>query len=197
MCMIKEELFKIQSNTLNPKIGDVLISEPFMNDYYFRRSAILIIDHNDEGSLGVIINKRLSIPFNEIVQGFPKFDADVYLGGPVETDRLFFIHTIGEMIPDSTKIISGLYWSGNVNALKAMIKNDLIKPHEVRFFVGYAGWDGGQLRNELKVNTWIVGRFSSKQIFQTAPGKMWSDFTKEIGKRYSLWSKFPVNPSDN
>lgn len=195
--MIKEELFKIQSNTLNPKIGDVLISEPFMNDYYFRRSAILIIDHNDEGSLGVIINKRLSIPFNEIVQGFPKFDADVYLGGPVETNRVFFIHTIGEMIPDSVKIISGLYWSGNVNALKAMIKNDLIKPHEVRFFVGYAGWDGGQLRNELKVNTWIVGRFSSKQIFQTAPGKMWSDFTKEIGKRYSLWSKFPVNPSDN
>lgn len=195
--MNNDELFKIQSNTLNPRIGDILLSEPFMNDYYFRRSAILIIDHNDEGSLGVIINKRLSIPFNEIVQGFPKFDADVYLGGPVETNRVFFIHTIGEMIPDSVKIISGLYWSGNVNALKAMIKNDLIKPHEVRFFVGYAGWDGGQLRNELKVNTWIVGRFSSKQIFQTAPGKMWSDFTKEIGKRYSLWSKFPVNPSDN
>ena len=195
--MNNDELFKIQSNTLNPRIGDILLSEPFMNDYYFRRSAILIIDHNDEGSLGVIVNKRLSIPFNEIVQGFPKFDADVYLGGPVETNRVFFIHTIGEMIPDSVKIISGLYWSGNVNALKAMIKNDLIKPHEVRFFVGYAGWDGGQLRNELKVNTWIVGRFSSKQIFQTAPGKMWSDFTKEIGKRYSLWSKFPVNPSDN
>ena len=195
--MNNDELFKIQSNTLNPRIGDILLSEPFMNDYYFRRSAILIIDHNDEGSLGVIVNKRLSIPFNEIVQGFPKFDADVYLGGPVETNRVFFIHTIGEMIPDSVKIISGLYWSGNVNALKAMIKNDLIKPHEVRFFVGYAGWDGGQLRNELKVNTWIVGRFSSKQIFQTAPGKMWSDFTKEMGKRYSLWSKFPVNPSDN
>ena len=92
--MNKEELFKIQSNTLNPRIGDILLSEPFMNDYYFRRSAILIIDHNDEGSLGVIINKRLSIPFNEIVQGFPKFDADVYLGGPVETNRVFFIHTI-------------------------------------------------------------------------------------------------------
>lgn len=192
-----DELFKIQSNTLNPKIGDILLSEPFMNDYYFRRSAILLIDHNEEGSLGVIINKRLSIPFNEIVRGFPKFDADVYLGGPVETDRLFYIHTIGEMIPDSTKIISGLYWSGNVNALKAMIKNDLIKPHEVRFFVGYAGWDRGQLRNELKANTWIAGRFSTKQILQTSPGKMWSDFTKGMGQRYSLWNKFPVNPSDN
>ena len=195
--MNKDELFKIQSNTLNPVIGDVLISEPFMNDFYFRRSVILLIDHNEEGSLGVIFNKRLTIPFNEIVQGFPEFNADVYLGGPVETDRIFFIHTVGEMIPDSHLISNGLYWSGNINVLNSMIKMDLIKPHEVRFYVGYAGWDGGQLRNELKANTWVVGRFTSKQLLRTMPGKMWSDFVKQIGKRYTLWDKFPVNPSDN
>ena len=195
--MNKDELFKIQSNTLNLATGNVLISEPFMNDFHFRRSVILIIDNNEEGSLGVIFNKRLTIPFNEIVQGFPEFKADVYLGGPVETNRLFFIHTIGEMIPDSYKISDGLYWSGNVNALKAMIKMDLIKPHEVRFYVGYAGWDSGQLRNELKANTWLVGKFSSKQLLTTIPGKMWKNFVKQMGKRYMLWDKFPVNPSEN
>ena len=195
--MNKNELFKIQSNTLNPVIGDVLISEPFMNDFYFRRSVILLIDHNEEGSLGVIFNKRLTIPFNEIVQGFPEFNADVYLGGPVETDRIFFIHTVGEMIPDSHLISNGLYWSGNISVLKSMIKMDLIKPHEVRFYVGYAGWDGGQLREELKANTWVVGRFTAKQLLRTMPDKMWSDFVKQIGKRYALWDKFPVNPSDN
>lgn len=195
--MNKDELFKIQSNTLNPAIGNVLIAEPFMNDFYFRRSVILIIDHNEEGSLGVIINKRLTIPFNEIVQGFPEFKADVYLGGPVETDRIFFIHTVGEMIPDSHKISDGLYWSGNINVLKSMIKMDLIKPHEVRFYVGYAGWDGGQLRNELKANTWLVGKFSSKHLLTTMPGKMWKSFVRQMGKRYMLWDKFPVNPSEN
>ncbi len=195
--MKKEELFKIQSNTSNPAIGNVLIAEPFMNDFYFRRSVILLIDHNEEGSLGVIFNKRLTIPFNEIVQGFPDFKADVYLGGPVETDRIFFIHTIGEMIPDSYKISDGLYWSGNINVLKSMIKMDLIKPHEVRFYVGYAGWDGGQLRNELKANTWLVGKFSSKQLLTTMPGKMWKSFVRQMGKRYMLWDKFPVNPSEN
>ena len=188
--MKKEELFKIQSNTLNPAIGNVLIAEPFMNDFYFRRSVILIIDHNEEGSLGVIINKRLTIPFNEIVQGFPEFKADVYLGGPVETDRIFFIHTVGEMIPDSHKISDGLYWSGNINVLKSMIKMDLIKPHEVRFYVGYAGWDGGQLRNELKANTWLVGKFSSKQLLTTMPGKMWKINSKlqnlRISKNFEL-----------
>ena len=195
--MNKDELFKIQSNTLNPAIGDVLIAEPFMDDFYFRRSVILLVDHNEEGSLGVIFNKRLTIPFNEIVQGFPEFKADVYLGGPVETDRIFFIHTIGEMIPDSHLISNGLYWSGNINALKAMIKMDFIKPHEVRFFVGYAGWDGGQLRNELKANTWLVGRFTAKELLSTMPGKMWSGLVNKMGKRYMLWDKFPVNPSEN
>ena len=195
--MKKEELFKIQSNTLNVATGNVLISEPFMNDFHFRRSVILIIDHNEEGSLGVIFNKRLAIPFNEIVQGFPDFKADVYLGGPVETDRIFFIHTVGDMIPDSYKISEGLYWSGNINVLKSMIKMDLIKPHEVRFYVGYAGWDSGQLRNELKANTWLVGKFSSKQLLSTIPGKMWKNFVRQMGKRYMLWDKFPVNPSEN
>ena len=195
--MNKDELFKIQSNTLNVATGNVLISEPFMNDFHFRRSVILIIDHNEEGSLGVIFNKRLAIPFNEIVQGFPDFKADVYLGGPVETDRIFFIHTVGNMIPDSYKISEGLYWSGNINVLKSMIKMDLIKPHEVRFYVGYAGWDGGQLRNELKANTWLVGKFSSKQLLSTIPGKMWKNFVRQMGKRYMLWDKFPVNPSEN
>lgn len=195
--MYKEELFKIQSNTLKVSIGDVLISEPFLDDFYFRRSAILIVDHNDEGSFGVVINKRLNVPFNDIIMGFPKFDAEVYLGGPVDTDRVFFIHTIGEMIPDSHKIMSGLYWSGNINALKAMIKNDLIKSHEVRFYVGYAGWDGGQIRKELKANTWLVGKFSTKEILHTMPSKMWSNFVNKLGNKYILWNKFPVNPSDN
>ena len=195
--MYKEELFKIQSNTLKASIGDVLISEPFLDDFYFRRSAILIVDHNDEGSFGVVINKRLNVPFNDIIMGFPKFDAEVYLGGPVDTDRVFFIHTIGEMIPDSHKIMSGLYWSGNINALKAMIKNDLIKSHEVRFYVGYAGWDGGQIRKELKANTWLVGKFSTKEILHTMPSKMWSNFVNKLGNKYILWNKFPVNPSDN
>lgn len=195
--MKKTELFKIQSNTLKVKIGNVLMSEPFMNDYYFRRSVILIIDHNEEGSLGVIFNKRLAIPFNDIVQGFPEFKADVYLGGPVETDRIFFIHTLGEMIPDSHKISSGLYWSGNVSVLKTMIKLDLIKPHEIRFYVGYAGWDAGQLVNELKANTWIVGNFDSKTLLHAKPGKMWSSFVKQISDKYMLWDKFPIDPSSN
>lgn len=196
--MNNEELFKIQSNTLNVKTGDILLSEPFLNDFYFSRSVILLIDHDDnEGSLGIVINKRLSVPFNDLVRGFPEFNADVYLGGPVGTDRIFFIHTVGEIIPDSHKLKSGLYWSGNVNALKSMIKHDLIKSHEIRFYVGYAGWDAGQLRKELRLNSWVVNNVSPKMILNTNPSKMWDVFIKNMGKRYALWNRFPLNPTDN
>jgi putative transcriptional regulator len=93
--------------------------------------------------------------------------------------------------------MSGLYWSGNINALKALIRTNLIKPHEVRFYIGYAGWDSGQLKKELKANTWLVGKYSSKEILHTMPSKIWSTFVNKLGRKYMLWNTFPVNPSDN
>jgi len=196
--MEKEELFQIQNNTLNVKSGDILISEPFLGDFYFSRSVILLIDHNEkEGSLGLIINKKLSLPLNEVIHDFPRFDGDLYLGGPVATDSIFFFHTLGVMIPDSTEILKGIYWSGNVNAVKALIREGLITKHDIRFFIGYSGWEQGQLREELLRNSWIVGSLPSKLILNTRPTEMWDSFTQFMGKRYQLWNKFPVNPRDN
>ncbi|MBQ8222083.1 MAG: YqgE/AlgH family protein [Bacteroidales bacterium] len=195
--MNKDELFKIQSNTLNVAIGNVLIAEPFFSDPHFMRSVILMVDHDKEGSFGVIFNKRIPASINDLIMDFPEFKADVYLGGPVETNRIFFIHTVGELIPESSKICGNIYWSYNLNALKALIKNNLVQSHEVRFFVGYSGWDAGQLRTELKANAWLVGKFSSKDLLTTNPKTMWKSFVDKMGERYSLWSKFPTNPSFN
>ena len=86
-----DRLFEIKSNTLEVKSGDILISEPFLSDFYFTRSVIFLVDHDDEtGSFGVIINKRLSLKINDIIDNFPQFDGNVYLGGPVATDSIFF-----------------------------------------------------------------------------------------------------------
>ena len=196
--MKEKDFFQIKSNTLNVKTGDVLISEPFLNDHYFGRSLILIVDHNEEtGSLGIIINKRLSLKINEIIDDFPVFDGYVYLGGPVATDSVFFTHTLGVMIPDSYEVREGLYWSGNFNAVKALIKEGLITKYDIRFYIGYAGWDAGQLKDELQRNSWIVNDIPTKLILNTNPTKMWSNFVKDMGGKYKLWSRFPVNPNDN
>ncbi len=196
--MKEEDFFQIKSNTTKVKTGDVLISEPFLNDHYFGRSVILIVDNDDEtGSLGVIINKRLSLKINDIIDDFPIFDGDVYLGGPVATDSLFFIHTLGVIIPDSFEVREGLFWSGNFNAVKALIREGLITKYDIRFYIGYAGWDAGQLKDELQRNSWLVGDIPSKLIISTNPKDMWDDFTKKSGNRYRLWSTFPINPNDN
>ena len=81
-----------------------------MGDYYFGRSVILLAEHNDEGSFGVIMNKPVIASFNEVLKDFPEFNAPMYLGGPVETDSLFYIHTIGEQLEGASEILDGLYW---------------------------------------------------------------------------------------
>lgn len=196
--MKEKDFFQIKSNTTKVKTGDVLFSEPFLNDHYFGRSVILIVDNDDEtGSLGIIINKRLSLKINDIIDDFPVFDGDVYLGGPVATDSVFFTHTLGVMIPDSFEVREGLYWSGNFNAVKALIKEGLITKYDIRFYIGYAGWDAGQLKGELQRNSWIVNDIPTKLILNTNPSEMWSNFVKDMGGKYKLWSRFPSNPNDN
>ncbi len=190
--------FVIHSNSLEPKQGNILISEPLMNDFHFGRSVILLIDHEEsEGSFGVIINKTLNVGVNQIVDEFPDFDAPTYLGGPVADNQLFFIHTLGDLIPEASPIVEGLYWGGDAETLKTLISIGIANESNVRFFLGYAGWDAGQLVNELVRNTWLVSTIDAEQFFGVPPEKMWQRFVHQLGEAYEMWSRFPKNFEDN
>src|SRR5210317_573671 len=128
-------ILKIKSNNLNPVKGQVLISEPFLLDFYFKRSVVLLAEHNEEGSFGLILNKPVDILLSEIVDGFPEFDAPVYLGGPVKSDSLYFIHTLGDKIENSLKILDGLYWGGDIEHIKELILLGKIDINQIKFFV--------------------------------------------------------------
>ena len=190
--------FIIHSNSLEPKQGNILISEPLMNDFHFGRSVILLIDHEEsEGSFGVIINKTLNVSVSQIVDEFPDFVAPAYLGGPVADNQLFFIHTLGELIPDSNPILEGLYWGGDAETLKTLISTGIANEDNVRFYLGYAGWDSGQLVSELVRNTWLVSHISAEQFFNIPPERMWQRFVNQLGEAYEMWNRFPKNPEDN
>lgn len=192
------ELFQIRSNTLDPQPGDVLLSEPTMNDLHFGRSAVLLIEHNDtEGSFGIIMNKPLRIKLSEVVDTFNDFDAKVYLGGPVAENKLFFIHTFGDLIPESYKITEGLYWGGDTEVLNTLIEQGIADESKVRFFLGYSGWEAGQLRNELERNSWAVAQANSHLLLNTPTRDLWKALLARLGKEYSLWSRFPKNPEEN
>lgn len=190
--------FQIRSNTFDPKPGEVLLSEPTMNDLHFGRSVVLLIDHNDEeGTFGIIMNKPLRIKLNEVVEVFNDFDAPVYLGGPVAENQIFFMHTLGNLIPESCKIMDGLYWGGDAEVLNTMIEQGIASKSNVRFFLGYSGWEKGQLVNELERNSWAVGKANSHLLLNTPANQLWDTLISRMGKDYEMWRRFPKNPEEN
>lgn len=193
-----KELFRIQSNTLEPKSGEVLLSEPTMNDLHFGRSVVLLIDHNDkEGTFGIIMNKPLSTRLNELVDTFNDFDAPVYLGGPVAENKIFFMHTLGDLVPDSCKIIEGLYWGGDTEVLNTLMEQGIANNSNTRFFLGYSGWEAGQLVDELGRNSWVVCKPSAKTLFNTPSDQLWETLVTHLGNEYAVWNRFPKNPEYN
>jgi putative transcriptional regulator len=98
--------------------GTVLLAEPFMLDPNFKRSAILLCEHNKEGSVGFIMNKPLDMRIDELIEGFPEFESEVLFGGPVQTDTIHYIHNIGELLEGSRQVTDGVYWGGDFEKLK-------------------------------------------------------------------------------
>jgi len=192
-----DKILTLKTNNIKPSKGKLLISEPFLKDYYFKRSVVLLAEHNTEGSFGVIINKPVDIKFSKVVKDFPDFDCQLYLGGPVSTDSLFFIHTLGDKIDNSSEIIEGLYWGGDIEIVKEMIVLKQIDPSEIRFFIGYSGWDSQQLDKELEYHSWLVTRAKLIQIFGRNPDTLWTRIVKSLGENYALWVNFPNDPSLN
>lgn len=190
-------LVQIKSNNLKPKAGRLLISEPFMGDYYFGRSVVLIIDHNEEGSFGVVLNKLIEAPLNDVLKGLPPFESKIYLGGPVDTSSTFYIHSLGSKIEGSLDIGNGLFWGGDIELIKEMILLNQLNSSNIRFFIGYSGWEANQLVGELESNSWIVSPETDKSILNIPVQDMWKSSLQNMGSVYNYWSKFPIDPGMN
>jgi len=191
------DILKIRTNNLKPTKGKILISEPFLVDYYFKRSVVLLAEHNEEGSFGLIINKPVDIILSDVLKDFPIFDTPVFLGGPVKTDSLYFIHTLGNNIEGSLEITKGLFWGGEIEHVKELITIGKIQPNEIKFFVGYSGWVSKQLEGELARNSWLVANTSARQVMKANPDNLWKETVNNMGSDYAYWTNFPTDPTHN
>ena len=181
-----------------PEKGHLLIAEPsIIGDLSFNRSVILLADYNEEGSIGFILNKPLEYKLNDLI---PETEATfkVFNGGPVEQDNLYFIHKVPDLIPDSIEISHGVFWGGNFEIVLDLLDNDMLTPSDIRFFLGYSGWDAKQLENELESNAWIISENVYKnELIDKCCDSFWKEKMLELGGDYSLWSNAPENPSYN
>ncbi|PWA05454.1 YqgE/AlgH family protein [Flavobacterium psychrotolerans] len=177
------------------KKGQLLIAEPsIIGDLSFNRSVILLAEHNEDGSVGFIVNKPLKYTINDLV---PDIEANfkIYNGGPVEQDNLYFIHNVPELITDSIEISSGIFWGGDFELTKNLINEGKIKKDNIRFFLGYTGWEAQQLENEMQSNSWIIAEnlYQNKIIGKSATD-FWREKILELGGDYIIWSNAPENP---
>jgi putative transcriptional regulator len=191
------DYFKIETNNITPQKGWILVAEPFLNDIYFKRSIIFLTEHNDEGSIGFVLNKPVNLEISEVINGFPKFDCEISIGGPVSTNTVHYIHTLGALIPNSVEIFDNIYWGGDFEVVKQLITENLINKDQIKFFLGYSGWMPKQLEDELSQNSWIVTRMDSATIMNGNMNNAWIDVLKRLGGKYTMWANSPDNPSLN
>jgi putative transcriptional regulator len=183
------------NHKLQPSQGRLLISEPSLMDFYFGKSVVLLIEHNaDEGTFGLIINKPVHLKLNEVVKDFPQIDFPLYLGGPVHPERLFYLHTLGDKIPGSQNVFGDLYWGGDIKKLMELIDLKLVNTSQVKFFIGYSGWDAGQLNKEMIEKSWIVTQATLDCVLAKSPETLWGNTLKKLGNDYAIWANFPSDP---
>jgi len=175
--------------------GHLLIAEPsIIGDLSFNRSVILLADHNDEGSVGFIMNKPLKYTIKDLVSEV-EANFKIYNGGPVEQDNLYFIHNVPDLITNSVEISSGIFWGGDFELTKDLINDGKIKKENIRFFLGYTGWDAKQLENEMQSNSWIVTEnLYRNKIIGKSTTDFWKEKILELGGDYIIWSNAPENP---
>lgn len=190
------DFLDVAFENLAPEQGKVLVSEPTLRDTYFKRSVVLLTEHSQNGTVGFVLNKPMEVPIYEAFDDFPIFDASVYVGGPVAKDTVHFLHTLGELLPNSMHVLGNVYWGGDFDQLKDLIREGLVTTEQVRFFLGYSGWAPGQLENELKEKAWVVTQMAPERILKS-PASIWEDMVNELGKSFQVWANFPENPAMN
>jgi putative transcriptional regulator len=191
------DLFAILPEDKIPEKGKILISEPFLPDTFFNRSIVYLTDHTSNGSVGFILNKKIDLKVSSAITGFEGWDEDLNMGGPVAPDTLHYLHNLGDIIPKSVRVEDNVFWGGEIESIRELIKIGKIKKSQIRFFLGYSGWSAGQLERELKENSWVIAKVKSDIIMNNRGEDTWKRVLRSLKNKYKMWADFPDSPEMN
>lgn len=181
-----------------PKQGDLLISEPYLPDPNFERTVILICSHDENGSLGYVLNQESKVVLKDLIDDISAFNEKLFIGGPVQQDTLHFVHRSKDIDLEGQLVKQGIYWGGSYDRLLEMIKMGQVDKNDFKFFIGYSGWAAGQLRNELESKSWFVYKDTNPElIFETPAVELWKKVLESLGGKFKMMSKYPIDPRMN
>jgi putative transcriptional regulator len=188
--------FNFPQNRTDPSAGKLLIAQPLLHDPNFTRSVVLLCEHNEEGTLGFVINHATSFTLEDILPELNASRFKVYSGGPVEENTLHMVHRIPAIL-GGIKVTEEIYWGGSYEILKTLIAEGECDAADVRLFLGYSGWGVGQLQQEMEEKTWLVATADINTVFETDEGLIWKKAVELLGNEYAFLNNIPVNPQFN
>jgi putative transcriptional regulator len=167
----------------------LLIASPRLADY-FRRTVVLVLEHNEEGAMGVVLNRPSDAPVRDAVPGLADLaepDDVVHVGGPVQPEAVIALADFDDPDDASRLVVGDL---GVVDP-----DNPEVALRRARVYAGYAGWAPDQLEAELEEDAWIVEPVDAGDPFQT--DDLWSVALRRKGGEYALLARMPADPSLN
>ncbi|MCS3871178.1 putative transcriptional regulator [Chryseobacterium ginsenosidimutans] len=176
--------------------GKILISTPDISGDIFSRSVVLIIEHNEQGAFGLILNKKNS-QMSSKFKNFFDFKIEVYDGGPVENERVFFIVKGKKVTETYTEITNEFYLTEDIeNIISSVLSGDL-DINDVKIFSGYSGWTALQLDDEILKKVWTVVDVYNLDYTLPNDQTLWKSIMQNLGGEYLLWANSPEDISLN
>jgi putative transcriptional regulator len=181
----------------NPAAGVLLIADPFLKDPNFMRTVVLLTEHQDEGTVGFVLNRQYENTLDELIPDIDGLPVPVYYGGPVQMNTIHFLHCRPELVPGGVEIMPGVFWGGNFDTAMELLKEGTIAPTEIRFFIGYSGWSNGQLEGEMEEKTWLTVEATNELVFHPHAEEIWKASLRHLGGEYEMMINFPIDPQLN
>ncbi|MBO0769711.1 MAG: YqgE/AlgH family protein [Solirubrobacterales bacterium] len=176
--------------------GKLLIAGPKLQDPNFWRTVILVVEHNDEGALGLVLNRPSESSVSDVVPELAELvdpDTDVLVGGPVQPSSVIVLADFDD--PHDAALIA--FDAVGVMSAGSDPTDLATDVHDARAFAGHAGWGPGQLDNELERGDWILEPAQLNDAFAADPEQLWSDVLARKGGSYALVARMPRDPSAN
>ncbi|MBV6878253.1 YqgE/AlgH family protein [Epilithonimonas ginsengisoli] len=176
--------------------GKILISTPDISGDIFSRSVVLIIDHNENGAFGLILNKKNQNMSSKLLNilGFP---VELYEGGPVEHGRIYFILKGEKITTEFIEINKEFYLTEDIDSVVSAMINGEISTADIKVFSGYSGWGALQLEGELQRKMWtIVDVYNLDYTLPNDQG-LWKNIMQNLGGEFLLWANAPEDVSMN
>jgi len=179
--------------------GKLLIAEPMLGDPNFDRTVVFMIEHSEDGALGVVLNRPTDLEVGAVLHEWADLAAEppvLYMGGPVEQNGVL---ALGRRRVDAPELPGWSPVLGDVGTIDLHLGPDGVAGGlaGIRFFAGYSGWGEGQLEGELAEAAWLVVPATADDVFAPRPDVMWRQVLKRQGGKVAMLADFPAHPSLN